>query len=249
MDRYRHWHRDRANQSPCQAGCHHAAQFRDADPHRVREHLGVVGQRMVYELRGEPCIPLEALRPDRKNVCCSRSFDKVNADLGVLTEAVATFASQAASKLRRQGLAARGVVAFIQTDRHAPVAQYAASWSATLTVASEDTRELSRVAAWCLRRIFRREHVYKKAGVLLVDLCKRDARQPGLFDRRDHDRTRRLMATMDRINRDHGKNTLRLASASPMTLRPCRTWHMRSDNRSPRYTTRWDELPTATARG
>lgn len=223
-------------------------QLKEADPNRVREYLGVVGQRMVYELRGVACLPLESERPDRKNVCCSRSFDKVTGSLDTLTEAVATFTSQAAVKLRRQGLVAGGVVAFIQTDRHAPVTQYAESRGVTLTVASEDTRELSRVAAWCLRRIFRPEHEYKKAGVLLVNLTKREARQPGLFDRRDHRKTRRLMATLDRINRNHGKNTLRLASASPMTLEPCRTWHLRSNHRSPRWTTRWDELPVAVAK-
>lgn len=223
-------------------------QLRDADPHRVRERLGVVGQRIVYELRGEPCLPLEAVQPARKNVCCSRSFDKVVRNLTTLTEAVATFTSHAAAKLRRQGLVARGVVVFIQTDRHAEVEQYGASRAATLTVASEDTRELASVAAWCLRRIYRPQHAYKKAGVLLVNLCKREARQPGLFDTRNHTKTRKLMATLDRINRDQGKGTLRLASASAMTLRPCRTWHTRSDRRSPRYTTRWGELPVVRAR-
>jgi len=221
--------------------------FRDADLGRVREHLGIVGQRMVMELRGEPTIPLEPVRPDRKNVCCSRSFDRATADLGALTEAIATFASQAAYKLRRQGLAAGGVVAFVQTDRHKPVEQYANSYGVRLTVASEDTRELARIAAWCLRRIHRPQHAMKKAGVLLTELVKREARQPGLFDRRDHARARRLMATVDTINRQHGRNTIRIAAASPMDLQPCRTWHLRSDHRSPRYTTRWEELPIAHA--
>ncbi len=222
-------------------------QFRDADPSRVREHLGVVGQRLVYELNGISCLPLEAVQPDRRNVCCSRSFDRVTGDLLTLTEAISTFTAQAAVKLRRQGLVAHGVSAFIQTDRHADVEQYANSHGVTLPVASEDTRELTRVACWCLRRIFRGQHRYKKAGVLLTDLVQRDTRQPGLFDRRDHARTRRLMATLDRINTHHGKNTLRLGSASPMTLEPCRTWHLRSNHRSPRWTTRWDELPVAQA--
>ena len=108
--------------------------------------------------------------------------------------------------------------------------------------------DLPRAACWCLRGIFRGQHTYKKAGVLLVNLTKRQARQPGLFDRRDHAKTRRLMATLDQINLDHGKNTVRLGSASPMTLNPCRTWHLRSDHRSPRWTTRWEELPVAFAR-
>lgn len=224
-------------------------QFRDADPKAVRDVLGVVGQRQVYELRGEPCIEIEDVVPDRKNVCVSRSFDRTVKDYEPLREAVVTFASQAALKLRRQDLAARSIVAFIQTDRHAPahVQQYHNSAGLRFTVATCDSRELATAAADCLARIYRRQHVYKKAGVLLMDLHQREQTQPGLFDRRDHQATRRLMKTMDRINHDHGAGTLRLASASPFQLNPCRTWHLRSDHRSPRYTTRWAELPTARA--
>lgn len=165
----------------------------------------------------------------------------------MLREAVTTFASQAAVKLRRQDLAAQGVVAFVQTDRHKPVEQYANSAAIRLTVASNDTREIAAAALACVERVYRRPHHYKKAGVLLTDLVKRERVQPGLFDDRDREASNRLMVVMDQINRDHGAGRLRLASASPFRLLPCRTWHRRSDHCSPRYTTRWDELPTVRA--
>jgi len=222
-------------------------QLRDADPNRVREHCGVVGQRLVFELRGEPCIPLEDVTPDRKNVCVSRSFNKTITRIEPLREAVVTFASQAGVKLRRQDLAARCLTVFIQTDQHAPpeVVQYGNSAGLRFTVATFDTRDLAHAAVKCLDRIHRPQHAYKKAGVLLLDLQKRDRVQPGLFDTRDRVVAHRLMAVMDRINHDHGPGSLRLAAASPFQLQPCRTWHLRSDHRSPRYTTRWDELPEA----
>ena len=223
-------------------------QLRDADPNRVREHCGVVGQRIVYELRGEPCSGLETATPDRKNVCVSRSFDKTLGDLEPLREAITTFASQAAVKLRRQDLAATVVSTFVQTDRHAPVEQYANSAGLRFTVATFDTREIAGAAARCLEHIYRPQHRYKKGGVMLLGLQKRERVQPGLFDTRDRRAARRLMVAMDKINRDHGAGTLRLGGASPFALRPCRTWHLRSDHCSPRYTTRWDELPVAVAR-
>ncbi len=222
-------------------------QLRDADPNRVREHCGVVGQRLVFELRGDPCIPLEDETRDRKNVCVSRSFNKSITDIEPLREAVVTFASQAGVKLRRQDLAARCLTVFIQTDRHAPseVEQYGNSAGLRFTVATFDTRDLAHAAVKCLDRIYRPQHAYKKAGILLLDLQKRDRVQPGLFDKRDRIGDHRLMTVMDRINHDHGPGSLRLAAASPFQLRPCRTWHLRSDHCSPRYTTRWDELPEA----
>ena len=55
------------------------------------------------------------------------------------------------------------------------------------------------------------------------------------------------MSAMDAINKAHGRGAIRLASTAPAALGPCRTWHLRSEHRSPRYTTRWDELPVARA--
>lgn len=221
-------------------------QFRDANPHRIRKELGVVGERMVYELRGESCIPLECQLPDKQNICCSRSFGAVTNDLAALTEAVATFSSQAAVKLRRQDLVAERISVFVQTDRHAEISQYAASWAVRFPP-SNDSRELARYAAQCLRKVYRSEHRYKKAGVLLMELCKRESAQPGLFEDRDLEGANRLMTLMDRINREHGRGTLRVGSASALALGACRTWHLRSEHRSPRFTTQWDELPTAHA--
>ncbi|MEM1107278.1 MAG: Y-family DNA polymerase [Planctomycetota bacterium] len=218
-------------------------QLRDADPNRVREHCGVVGQRLVYELRGEPCSDLETETPDCKNVCVSRSFASVIESIGPLREAVTTFASQACVKLRRQDLAAHAVSVFVQTDRHAPVDQYANTGGTRLAVGCFDTRDIAATALRCLEYVYRPEHHYKKAGVMLHDLCKRERVQPGLFETRDRVASQRLMSAMDRINQNHGSGRLRLASSSPFTLKPCRTWGRRSDHTSPRYTTRWGELP------
>jgi DNA polymerase V len=222
-------------------------QLRDAPPRNIRKLMGVVGERMVYELRGEPCIPLEMVTPDKQNICCSRSFGQVTSNLTAINEAVSTFVSQAAVKMRRQDLAAARVLVFLQTDRHAPVEQYAPGISLPLSAPSNDTRVLAHCAAACLRLIYRPQHQYKKAGVMLLELCRREAIQPLLFDWGDTPEAHSLMKTMDRINHLHGRGAIRLASSSPMVLGPCRTWHMRSDLRSPRYTTRWDELPMARA--
>ena len=48
----------------------------------------------------------------------------------------------------------------------------------------------------------------------------------------------RLMATMDAVNREFGRNTLRAAASGIANA-----WAMRAGNRSPCYTTRWEELP------
>jgi DNA polymerase V len=223
-------------------------ELRQANPRYVRQHLGVVGERIVYELRGISCIELEEMRADKQNICCSRSFGHVTSDFNMIREATVTFASQACVKLRRQNLVAGKLSVFIQTDRHSDDEQYGGWWASRLLAPTDDTRLIAEHAAWSLKRIFRPEFRYKKAGVLLMNLCRRSVAQRCLFVHRDPEESSRLMSVVDRINQEHGRGAIRLASASPVALNPCRTWHLRSDHRSPRYTTRWEELPTITAR-
>ena len=137
---------------------------------------------------------------------------------------------------------------FIQTDRHADTEQYGGWWTIRLMTPTDDTCVLAEQAEWCLRHIFQSKFRYKKAGVMLMELCRRSVAQRGLFEQRDPERTHRLMRTIDGINHDFGRGTIRLASAAPMALGACRTWHMRKERCSPRYTTRWDEIPVAHAR-
>ncbi len=60
---------------------------------------------------------------------------------------------------------------------------------------------------------------------------------------RTPEKSQRLMETLDRVNRQMGRGTLRLAAEG---LR--QTWKIRSDYPPPRYTTRWMELPGAYAK-
>jgi DNA polymerase V len=51
----------------------------------VRKHLTIRGLRLVWELRGIPCLPLEVFEKPRKGLYCSRSFGKLvttSEDLG-----------------------------------------------------------------------------------------------------------------------------------------------------------------------
>jgi len=50
----------------------------------------------------------------------------------------------------------------------------------------------------------------------------------------------KIMAVMDQINTLMGKNTLSLASQGFK-----QPWKMKQGNKSPSYTTNWDELPVA----
>lgn len=211
-----------------------------ADLKRLRAQFGVVMERTVSELRGISCLALEDVVPAKQQIMSSRSFGTMQYTIEQVSEAVAWHVHAAAEKLRAQRSVAGAVYVFIQTNRFRETdPQYNAGLVVPLADVSNDTRTLTTAALHGLRRIYRDGYAYKKCGVMLMELADGQHRQETLFDDpQARARSARVMAALDAVNRTWGRGTLRTA-ASGITQR----WAMRAENRSPRYTTHWHELP------
>jgi len=218
-----------------------ALDLREANVRWIKVVFGIVTVRTVLELQGTPCMPLEFQPPSKKSICVSRSFGRPVDSLSELQESVSSYSSRAAEKARRLGLAAGSLSVFVHTNRFKDEPQYNNAASLSLPVATADTQELLQCALRGLARIFKDGFRYAKAGVLLNDLVPDSRAQPDLFDERDRDRARRLMKAMDLLNADMGAGTVHFASTG---IR--KPWQAKFQRRSPRYTTRWQELPVAT---
>ncbi len=220
-----------------------ARKLRDVDTTWIRKRMTVVGLRTVLELRGISCLSLQAASATRKGVTSSRSFGKPVETLEALSEAVATFVSRAAGKLRREGLACGFLSVFVQTNVfNLKDRQYSNSCSMRLPVQSDDTPELIGHALTLLKRLFRSGFRYKKAGVMMLELVRRDRTQSGLFEEVDRERSVKLMAVVDEINSSMGRETLRYAVQG---IERKQAWPTRRERLSPGYTTCWNELPIA----
>jgi DNA polymerase V len=97
-----------------------AAQLRDADEPLIKQIMGIVGVRIMYELRGISCLPLEAIAPPQKQMICSRSFGYPITTLEQIHEAISYHAARAAAKLRHRGLRASVLGVFLRTNRFQP---------------------------------------------------------------------------------------------------------------------------------
>ncbi|CAA9309126.1 Error-prone, lesion bypass DNA polymerase V (UmuC) [uncultured Leptolyngbya sp.] len=120
-------------------GMSNALQLRDADQRWIKQKMGVVGLRIVLELGGMSCMPIELCPQPKKMTCVSRSFGRPVESLAELQEAVATYASRAAEKLRRDGLAAWVLTVFVNTNRFQDEPQYYNCSTTYLPVATSDT--------------------------------------------------------------------------------------------------------------
>ena len=214
-----------------------ARKLRDADRRWVRRRMTVVGARLVEELRGVSCLPLEKCPQGRKSVTCSRSFGERVESPDELREAVAVYMTKAAERLRRSRLAAGVVTVFINTSRFDPGAQYSNSATFELAYSTDSTDEL---LAWALRgleQIYRPGYRYKKAGVMLNRLSPAGQLSMRLFGDERFEKSRRVMKAVDEINARHGRSTIRFGAA-PATAR----WETKFLRRSRCYTTRLDEV-------
>lgn len=217
----------------------------DAPPKAMRSRFGVVMERTCEELRGHSCLDLEEVTPARKEIVSSRSFGSMVLTVEELAESVSTYIARAGEKLRGQQSLCGAVHVFIHTNpfrRTDP--QYSNGVTIPLTEPSADNRVLTSAAFRGLGMIFREGFKYKKAGVMLMNLAPASFHQGGLFDSGiTPRRSVAAMAALDELNQRYGRDVVHLASAGLV-----RRWAMLAENRTPRYTTRWDELPKAAAK-
>ncbi len=214
--------------------------LRNTSPKEVRSQFGVVMERTCSELRGISCLTLEDMAPARQQIMSSRSFGVPVESIEELQEAVACYTTRAAGKLRQQQSFSAAVHVFLQTNRFKDdEPQYHPAITVPLIEATDDTLVLISAAASGLRNIFRAGFHYKKVGVMLTLLSSKTARQGTLFDDpAAREKSARLMAVMDAVNQEFGRDTLHSAAEGV-----AKRWAMRAGMRSPRYTTQWDELP------
>lgn len=225
-------------------GIHTARDLRDADDKWIRQGMTVAGQRIVWELRGVSCIPLELIAPARKNLCFARSFGRLLEDKDELKEAVSHYASRASFKLRKERLHATVLQVFLETNPfRSRDPQYRNACTVQLPTPTHFAPDIIRHALEAFERIFRPGYRYKKTGILLMELVPEDTVQLGLFDPGDREKSARLMSAFDAVNRKFGRFALNFAGGH---IRD--DWRPRYEMRTPRYTTRWNELPVAWAR-
>jgi DNA polymerase V len=202
----------------------------------VKKNMAIVGLRLQKELNGISVLELDDIKP-KKNIATTRSFEKNYTKIEDLIERVSTFAVTCAEKLRRQKSSCNSIMVFIHTNGHrCDLPQYSKNIVIQMPFATNSSIELSSYAIKGLKLIFKEGYQYKKAGVIVMDFTPETNYQASLFENQNP-KHNHLMATMDKINKSIGRQKLKLASQDLD-----RTWKMKQEKLSQRYTTRLDEI-------
>lgn len=218
----------------------------------IRQHLGVVGQRIQQELHGITAVDFVSSDDapflhegklqgtegcERKSITSSRSFGEPVEAYEDMQQALATYCMKACEKLRRQNGVANAVYVYLTTNRHKiDDKQYKNGFSSGLVKPTSDSSQIIVTAKDCLKKIFKKGYKYKKVGVILLDIMPAEVKQYDLFES-DNFKYKSIGPIMDRVNDRFGKDALFVAAQGIE-----RRWSMRQSYKSPAYTTRWDDL-------
>lgn len=202
---------------------------------------GVVGVRLVNELNSICSIEMDKPLTDKKMIATTRMFGHNVYNINDIKEAIATYTSRAAEKLRRQNSAASTIGIFVVAKEQKQSLNFSHGESISrhinLPVATSSTHELIKPAVKMVEQLFEEGRIYKKAGVLLSGLVPDKTIQANLFVEEKHNGKRMLMGMLDNINFAMRNDIIKFATSGTK-----RDWKMRQEMRSPRYTSRWEEM-------
>ena len=204
---------------------------------------GVPGMKLIRELKGMHSHDMQAPRTSKKMIATTRMFGRNVSEWQEIEEALATYATRTAEKLRRQHSAAYGVSVFLlkKTPPQAEVAHYhhgrQVSGYVKLDNPSNLTPDIIKAVVALGKSLYEQGELYKKAGVILSDFVPDNALQTNLFVAPKDQNRKKLMNVIDNMNAAFRDDILKFGTSGTQ-----KNWKMRSERRSKRYTTRWDEL-------
>ncbi|AOW20929.1 Y-family DNA polymerase [Urechidicola croceus] len=203
----------------------------------VRKNFSITELNLKKDLEGKPTLKLEDTSGAKKSIATTRSFEYTFSYIEDIKERVSTFATSCAEKLRRQKSSCHVIIVILRSDRHKKdTEQYKKSVYVTLPYPTDSTLIISKTAVNAVTSIFKEGIKYKRAGVIITGLVPTNNHQLNLFEHQNPKHSP-LMKTIDNLNLKLGDYKIKLANQDLK-----RTWKMRQEHLSPRYTTHIDEL-------
>jgi len=201
----------------------------------MRKQFSVVLERTINELNGTPCLSWDDVKQKKKEVYSTRSFGERITDPHSLRAAFSAHCNIVARKLRKQGSLAKRIVIFAHSSPFEDH-YYKRSFIYEFPVASNDVSVFSNAVKHLFLNIYSPNVRFQKCGVGAIELEDEMYRQGDLFNL-SQDKPE-LMKCLDTINQRFGNDTLKLASEKQTSF-----WRMRREFLSPKYTTRWSDIP------
>lgn len=217
-------------------GCKTAYDFTQLSDQWVRKTFSITEWKLKKDLEGVSKIPLDE-RETKRAIATTRSFEYTFSDIDNIKERVSTFASSCAEKLRKQGSSCHMIIVMLSSDRHKKqLEQHKVSSRVLLSYPTDSSLIISNAAVEAVKKIYKSGIKYKRAGVIVTGLVPTENHQLDMFHYQDP-RHKPLMSAIDNMNKRYKDYKIKLGSQDLE-----RTWKMRQERLSPRYTTNINEV-------
>jgi len=204
----------------------------------VRKTFSITEWKLKKDLEGISKIELDESTRKRA-IATTRSFDYTYDDINYIKERVSTFATSCAEKLRKQGSSCHMIIVTLSSNRHKKdEAQHRTSKIVSFPYPTDSSLLISRAAVNAVKAIKKPGVKYKRAGVIVTGLVPTDNYQLDMFSKEDP-KHKPLMSAIDTINKKYKSDKIKLGSQDLK-----RTWKMRQERLSPRYTTNINDIIT-----
>jgi len=225
-------------------GINNAYQLKTVSNTWVKKGTNVLGSRTAMELNGITCINLEIHEEKRKNCCVSRSFGERITSLQKLEEAVTTYCLNAAEKIRGDNQVCKRLTVFIRTSPFDKNKKYYSNINTIdLPIPTSNSIELIKNVKKILKKIYKPNFFYQKAGVVLSKLKDSDINQVNLLTPLLEKKSKTLMKAIDYANMKYGRHTVSIAHAGIK-----KDWKMKREYSSKIDTVSFAYLPKISAK-
>ncbi len=215
---------------------HTAFDFTQLPDEWVRKNFSITEWKLKKELQGISKIKLNEQKTKRA-IATTRSFETTFSDIDNIKERISTFATSCAEKLRKQGSSCHIIMVMLRSDRHKKnLQQHRVSKMVSLSYPTDSTLIISSCAVQAVTSIFKEGIKYKRAGVIVTGIVPTHNHQLHLFEH-ENPKHKSLMHVIDGMNTKYSDYKIKLANQDLQ-----RTWKMKQERLSPRYTTNLDEI-------
>jgi len=219
-------------------GCKTAYDFTQLSDDWVRKTLSITAWKLKKDLEGISKIELDKPMTKRA-IATTRSFERTYSDSHNVKERISTFATSCAEKLRKQGSSCHMIIVTLSSDRHKKnTEQHRASTIVSLPYPTNSSLIISTEAVKAVMSIFKNGIHYKRAGVIVSGIVPTDNHQLDMFLHQDP-KHQPLMSTIDKLNNKYKNYKIKLGNQDLK-----RTWKMRQERLSPKYTTNLNDIIT-----
>ena len=211
--------------------CKTALDFIQLPDDWVRKNFSITEWKLKKDLEGDSKIRLDEPK-NKKVIATTRSFEYTYSDIDNIKERISTFATHCSEKLRKQGSSCHVIIVMLRSDRHKKdLEQHRASVQVSLPYPTDSSLIISNEAVKAVKTIFKSGIKYKRAGVIVAGLVPNDNYQLDIFEH-ENPKHKSLMFAIDGLNKKYKNHKIRLGNQDLK-----RTWKMRQERLSPRYTT------------